>query len=135
MIVLDISTDEIYAKEKADCLLEIPKIKEGTIGNTLIPLDKKEQKRIENILALFANSALTEKLSRLNLTEAFGITAVVSDLYTVHLGNEEKLSQKLALCQKSIRYLETHMSRVQGILYARTPKEISFIMTGVALEK
>ena len=42
------------------------------------------------------------------------------------------MSKKLKLCQKAVRYLGENMGRVAGILYAWTPEEVSFVMTGVA---
>lgn len=132
LVILEITADEIFASTKAPCLLTLPVFKEGALGEALSLADQDEDARVKELLSVFAEFSVTRKLTSLDIKEPCGITAEVSEQYTVFFGDSEGIEKKLKLCQKSVRYLSENMGRVAGILYAWTPDEISFVMTGVA---
>ena len=132
LTVLEITVDEVFASAKAPCLLTLPTIKEGTLGSALTLLDTAEDSRVKALLSVFAKYSLTDQLTELNVRKSRDITAVVSGQYTICFGDDDEMSKKLKLCQKAVRYLGENMGRVAGILYAWTPEEVSFVMTGVA---
>lgn len=132
LVILETTADEIFASSKAPCLITLPVFKEGTLGETLILSDKAEDARVKKLLSSFAEFSVTRSLTSLDIKDSCNITAVVSEQYTVCFGDSTGIEKKLELCQKSVRYLSENMGRVAGILYAWTPDEISFVMTGVA---
>ena len=132
LVIIETTVDEVFAAAKAPCLLSLPGFKEGTLGETLQLLNTTEDTRVKKLLSVFADFSVTKSFTSLDVSVSSDITAVVSKQYTVCFGDSEKLEKKLRLCQKSVRYLSENMGRVAGILYAWTPDEISFVMTGVA---
>ncbi len=132
LVILETTVDEVFAGTKAPCLLSLPGFKEGSLGERLTLLDKTEDTRVKELLSIFADFPVTKNFTSLDVRAMSDITAVVSKQYTVCFGDSAEIEKKLRLCQKSVRYLSENMGRVAGILYAWTPDEISFVMTGVA---
>lgn len=132
LTVLEKSYDKFFAASEAQCELLVGTVPKTEIGEMLTFENKEEQKRLRALLVIFAKSPLVESMTSLDLREPYGISAVVADQYTLKFGSEDALAQKLALCEKSVNYLTSHMGRVAGILYATSPEKVSFVMTGVA---
>ncbi|MBR6744553.1 MAG: hypothetical protein IKM00_04995, partial [Clostridia bacterium] len=73
---------------------------------------------------------LKDCLTSLYLHEEANITALVSDRYTLRLGNKKELAKKIAMCEESIAYLRENMPSITGTLFAWSTKQVTFEMTG-----
>ncbi len=132
LILEEISEAEMITHSAA--LLTLPEIntdeKKFGIGKKIVFMEKEDDEFISETLKTISASFVSGSLTSLYLNEEANITAIVSDRYTLRLGNKKELEKKLAMCEESIEYLQMNMPSVTGTLFAWTTKQVTFEITG-----
>ena len=130
--VLESTPDKAAAAEKAGTLVILPEIETAEVGKTLIFTDQDDGNAAADILAVFHDAAFPDKLTWIDVSEKFDITANLMNKYTLFYGDSEKLSAKIETSLRAVRYLTENMYGVTGNLYATGASGASFEITGVA---
>ena len=86
----------------------------------------------EKLLDAIADTDFADMITSVDLADPFDLTVIVSEKYTLHLGNEKNFAAKLARCENAIHYLTENMYGVRGIIHATDNAPVTFEITGVA---
>ncbi|MBQ2989165.1 MAG: FtsQ-type POTRA domain-containing protein [Clostridia bacterium] len=133
LLLLEKITEAEAAAHPA-ALLKLPEINMDEdkfgIGKKIKFEEKENDAFVAETLKIVTNSFLKDCLTSLYLHEEANITALVSDRYTLRLGNKKELAKKIAMCEESIAYLRENMPSITGTLFAWSTKQVTFEMTG-----
>ena len=120
-------TETVYGLRE----LVLPKLKTCEIGKKL-ELDDGVITEYEEILKTLSESGLGEGISRFSLKSKYDLEVLYNNKYTLVFGSHKDLSKKISTCIRAIEYISSNTPNVTGVLYAYSPDEVSFQITGGA---
>ncbi len=109
----------------------LPELKTCEVGKKL-ELNSGVISEYEEILKILLSSELGDEISRFSLKSKYDLEILYNNKYTLVFGSHKDLSQKISTCIKAIKYIGEKTPNVTGILYAYSPDEVSFQITGGA---
>lgn len=84
----------------------------------------------QTLLHALAQTDFADKVTSVDISDPFDIRIIVSDKYTVRLGNEKDFEKKLSRVENALEYLSESMYALTGILHAEKDAPVTFELTG-----